>query len=184
MSKIYSKASDRLQKQVAKVMRTYCADLQAASVTIDVLNVAHDDPDNEESPLKLHGYACAAVVRIQGAKERAKGLGDAEIVFDEKTFIDLPEDTQTALIHHELHHLEIQRSPKGKVLLDEYRRPKLKMRMHDRQFGWFDEIARIHGKASIEVRQASALVLGGKQLYFEFALSGEFIPETEMKVVA
>ena len=184
MSKIYSRAPDALIKQVAEVMTTYCPDLTQNNVRIDCLTIADSDEDSEDPPLKLHGYACAAIVRIQSAKERAKGLGDAEIIFDEKAFIDLPQATQVALIHHELHHLEIQRTPKGKVVLDDYRRPKLKMRLHDRQFGWFDEIARIHGTASMEVRQASTLVLAGKQLYFEFALSGSFVPETKTELVA
>ncbi len=182
--KIYSKASDRLVAQVAAVMAAHCPDLSGNNVRVDCLNIAHDDPDNEDPPLKLHGYACAAVVRILGAKERAKGQGDAEIVFDEATFLRLPEPSQVALIHHELHHLELKRDGKGRVKFDEYRRPKLTMRLHDRQFGWFDEIARVHGTASLEVQQSSALLLGGKQLYFAVALNGDFVPNAAAELVA
>lgn len=173
MPNIYSKAPDDLIQMVRETMHAYCLDLETAQVRVDVLTIASSDEANEEPVLKLHGYPCAAVVRILGPKDRAKGLGDAEIVIDEIQWKELPRATQFALLHHELHHLELVRNPKGKVKHDEYRRPKLKMRLHDRQFGWFDEVARIHGKASMEVRQSTALVLSGKQTYFAFALAGE-----------
>jgi hypothetical protein len=160
---------------VAEVMHQHRLDLENSRVRVDVLTIASDDESNEEPVLKLHGYPCAAVVKILGPKDRAKGLGDAEIVIDEIQWNALPRATQAALLHHELYHLELVRNGSGKVKLDEYRRPKLKMRLHDRQFGWFDEVARIHGTASMEVRQASALVLSGKQLYFAFALAGESV---------
>ena len=75
-----------------------------------------------------------------------------------------------ALLDHELYHLEVQRNKHGKPKLDCNRRPKLTMRLHDRQYGWFDEIAQRHGSASIECQQAMGLYLAGKQTYFQFAL--------------
>jgi hypothetical protein len=41
--------------------------------------------------------------------------------------------------------------------------------MHDREFGWFDEIARRHREHSIEIRQSTRLVEDVGQLYFGFA---------------
>lgn len=53
--------------------------------------------------------------------------------------------------------------------MDAQGRPALKMRMHDREFGWFDEIARRHREHSIEIRQSTRLVEDVGQLYFGFA---------------
>lgn len=48
-------------------------------------------------------------------------------------------------------------------------RPVLKIRLHDQQHGWFDEIARRHGDASIEVQQAKAFADSSGQTYFGWA---------------
>jgi hypothetical protein len=53
-------------------------------------------------------------------------------------------------------------------VFDAVGRPKLLMRKHDHQFGWFDEVAQRHGEASPEVRQARVLMESSGQLYFDF----------------
>lgn len=52
---------------------------------------------------------------------------------------------------------------------DDLGRPVLKIRLHDQQHGWFDEIARRHGDASIEVQQAKAFADSSGQTYFGWA---------------
>jgi hypothetical protein len=66
--------------------------------------------------------------------------------------------------------LEIVRNKHGAPKKDCVGRPKLKMRLHDQQHGWFNEIAKRHGSASLECQQATRLFLHHKQTYFEFAL--------------
>jgi hypothetical protein len=60
-------------------------------------------------------------------------------------------------------------------------RPKLAMRKHDHQFGWFDEVAQRHGEASPEVRQARVLMEKSGQLYFDFEPRST-TPKRERKV--
>lgn len=56
--------------------------------------------------------------------------------------------------------------PQSKPILDDAGRPKLRLRHHDRSFGWFDEVAKRHGDESHEVRQAKQFADEAGQLYF------------------
>ena len=70
-------------------------------------------------------------------------------------------------------------------VLDECARPKLKLKKHDRQFGWFDKIAERHGHASGEVRQALKLFTEARQLYFDFgSIKGMASGSTEARLIA
>ncbi len=68
---------------------------------------------------------------------------------------------------HELTHLELAEK-EGAPVLDDGGRPKLKMRLHDYEFGWFTEVAERHKENAIEVQQARALIDGDGQVYFPF----------------
>ena len=162
----YTPASKGMQERAGDIIRRYYPILQLVDIKIDILMAATDEEDGE--PVKLNGYPCQAVVRILGPKERAKGQGDAEIVIDEANWNDLTTAEQDALLDHEIYHLEVVIGQNHKPKVDPYGRPKLKMRLHDRQFGWFDEIASRHGTASVEVKQATAFKLSASQLYFQF----------------
>jgi len=167
--KIYAKCSAEVLAKVSAMIEKFHPTLSGVGIKIACLSVANTDED--EPALLLHGYPCAAVVRLLGAKDRVRGIGDAEIVFDEAVFNDMEEAEQNALIDHELCHLDVKRKPKtGKPIFDCYKRPALTMKLHDRQFGWFDEVAKRHGSASLECKQAMGLVLSGKQVYFNFDL--------------
>lgn len=163
--KTYSKAPDAADC-VEKIQEHYHSDLDGVSVTALFV---FDEEASSESVLKHQGYPAAAVCRITPLRERAQGLADASIVIDRATWLTLSAPQRDALIDHELTHLtraldEETEQPKSDVL----GRPKLVMRHHDHQFGWFDEIAQHHGEASPEVRQAKALMESSGQLYFDF----------------
>ena len=138
-------------------------------VSIEHLFVSHD---GEGPALKFGGYPAAGVIRKTSTKERAAGRADAEMVLDFEHFKTLSPRQQDALLHHELHHLAVDIDGKSKQpKVDAAGRPVLKLRKHDRQFGWFDEIARIYGEDSGEVRQARQLVAEQGQLYFDLTAS-------------
>lgn len=161
--KTYSKAPDAVVERAAHLIAIFHPQLKEIGVKIDFLAIANDD---ETKPGLTHqGYPAAAVVRLLGIKERTMGRGDAEIVIDEHYWMGLDEAEKDALLDHELYHLVV---PK-RLVYDERGRPKLKIRKHDRQMGWFDEIAKRHGHASGEVKQAMNLVASAKQIYFDFA---------------
>ena len=131
--------------------------------------------DNESSlpVLKHQGYPAGATVRITALKDRALGVADAQIIVDRAGWLALSGRQRDALIDHELTHLEVkteeEEGAKDPVAVyDVLGRPKLLMRKHDHQFGWFDEVAQRHGEASPEVRQARVLMEKSGQLYFDF----------------
>ena len=164
MAKQYEKASEDVRKRIAKLRQKYHAELDG--VTLDVLFCFSDE---SEQVLTHQGYPALALTKVNGLKERAAGLSDALIVVDRYCYSGLTTAQMDALLDHELHHLvpvidEETEQPK----FDTLGRMKLAIRKHDRQFGWFDEIAQRHGDASIEVQQAKALNEEEQQLYFDF----------------
>lgn len=168
MSKTYSAAPD-VDTHIGNMLNLHHEALYGAEVT--ALFVF--DLDSTKAVLKHQGYAAAAVVRIVPVKDRSLGMPDATITVDRTTWLTMSPRQRDALIDHELTHLvrvmEVDDegnetdTPKCDVL----GRPKLRMRLHDHQYGWFDEIAERHGDASIEVKQVRRIL--DHQLYFDFA---------------
>lgn len=168
MSKQYSPASKDLEDRIARIVRRWHPDLEG--VTIQALFVFTDEPG---CALKHQGYPAAAVAKIVGTKERAAGMADALIVVDRYTYSGFTEARRDALIDHELQHLTRALDDEGRPKSDVLGRPKLEMRLHDHQLGWFDEIANRHGDASLEVAQARELIQASGQIYFDFGDPGD-----------
>jgi hypothetical protein len=169
MSTNYAKAPSEISERISRLIASFHPELNLNSVRIDCISAVNTD--EEEPAIKLHGAAGVAVVKVLDSKQRAMGRGDAEIVVDELRYYEMSEAEQDALLDHELFHLEIKLNRHGRPKVDEHGRPKLKLKLHDRQFGWFDAIAQRHGAASMECKQATRFVLSGKQLYFGFAMT-------------
>jgi len=170
--KIYERADEPVFAWVAELVKKYHPDLVSAGVSIDVLMVEHDDPDNENPAISHRGYPAAAQVRAVPVKDRAGGRRDAEILVDKRLFKTLPEKRKQALLDHELQHLQPVLGKEQRPKLDGAGRPRLKLRRHDRQLGWFDAIVRRHGEAAPEKVQARALLQEAGQLYFDFPGGG------------
>jgi hypothetical protein len=162
--KTYSQAPDA-DSCIETIRATYHQELRG--VTVAALFVF--DHESSVPVLKHQGYPAGAVVRITPLKDRALGIYDAQIVIDRAGWLALSQRQRDALVDHELTHLtrKIDKET-GDMLVDILGRPKLVMRRHDHQHGWFDEIAQRHGEASPEVRQARRLMESSGQLYFDF----------------
>lgn len=166
----YSLANDDLREHLDEVMSLYHPHLRDAGVRVDMLPAyaAQDMNGDTTGPaIKLGGHACYAVIRILGLRDRVAGRGDAEMVVDGDNWDTWDEDQLRAILDHELCHLELKVSDKGTVKRDDHDRPQLRLRQHDRHFGWFDAVARRHGSSSIEVQHASQLAAMAdlRQLY-------------------
>jgi hypothetical protein len=165
--KTYSQAPDA-DVCIEKIRLAHHEDLEG--VTVTALFV-FDAEESSKSVLNHGGYPAGAVVRITPIKDRALGIADASIVIDRSEWLRLSQRQRDALIDHELTHLtRVMDDDEGEEIpvFDALDRPKLKMRKHDHQFGWFDEVAHRHRDASPEVRQARALMGTSGQLYFDF----------------
>lgn len=171
MGKTYDQAPDEVHDRVKALLKRFYADtLAAAGLKIDLLMASTDTEDGHA--VTHGGYPALAVVRIVSSKDRAKAMGDAEIVIDRDAYEAMSAGQRDALLDHELYHLELVLDRNGKVKRDDHRRPKLKMRKHDVQVGWFAEIARRHDTSSHEVRQATEIFEEHGQLFFGFASAG------------
>lgn len=163
--KTYSAASSDLLLCIARMHAEYHTDLN--SVHVAALFVFDDE--ESEPVLKHQGYPAQAVCRITPTRDRALGVADAVIVVDRAIWTTLSQRQRDGLIDHELTHLERALDEEtGRPKVDAVGRPKLVMRRHDHQLGWFDEVAHRHGDASPEVRQAKQLFESSGQLYFDF----------------
>lgn len=167
--KTYGPTSDEVQRCLDKMRKRYHPDLEG--VTIGAIFV-FDEEESSKRVLKHNGYPAAAVVRITSMRDRALGMQDAVIVIDRAHWMDVKGAVAEALIDHELQHLERVIDPDKpkpeQKRVDSLGRPMLTMRRHDRQFGWFDEVAQRHGPNSLEVMQAASLMASARQLYFDF----------------
>lgn len=163
--KTYSASSADLEKVIDRMKSEHHPDLD--SVSVSALFVFDDE--SGEQLLKHQGYPAAAVVSITPVRQRALGVADAVIVVDRAEWTSLTAAQRDALIDHELTHLtRVVDEETGRPKCDAVDRPKLAMRRHDHQLGWFDEVAKRHGEASAEMRQARSLVAQTGQMYFDF----------------
>lgn len=150
-------------------------------VTVSALFVF--DTEATEAVLKHQGYPAQAVVRIVPIRDRALGMADANIVIDRSTWMTLSQRQRDALIDHELTHLTRSLDKEtGHPLFDALDRPKLAMRRHDMQIGFFTEVLERHGDASYEARATRQMFEVVSQLHFDFGpkahrpVSGGFQP--------
>lgn len=131
--------------------------LVESKVAIDFV-FAYAPQDNAGFPvghaLMLNGAPCLGIARIISVKQRVLGRGDAEVSLDGDWWNDASPEQQKALLDHELHHITVAKTKTGMPLTDDIGHPKLTMRKHDFQFGWFSIIAARHGMNSQECIQA------------------------------
>jgi hypothetical protein len=167
--KTYSDASSDLETAIERMQHAYHPDL--SRVRVGALFVFDDE--TTLPCLKHQGYSAAAVVRISPLRDRALGMADAVIVVDRFTWLTLSAESRDALVDHELEHLDrVIDEETQKPKYDTLGRPKLRMRRHDHQYGWFDGVAARHGEHSMEVLQAKQLIEQTQQLYFDFVPFG------------
>lgn len=164
MTKQFEPVGDLCDQRIEKLREAYYPDL--LGVTVGALFVF--DPDESIPVLTHHGYPAAAMIRIVGTRDRAAGMADAQMVIDKCVFESLDTKKQTAVIDHELFHLERVLDKHGTNLFDALDRPRLRIRKHDWHLGWFDQIAKRNREHSLEVMQARRLVHASGQLYFNF----------------
>jgi hypothetical protein len=167
MPTTYTPAEPEIYTLAESIITHYYPELREAEVTL-LIQMAFA-PRNEETgepkgPALTHGgYPAAAVVRVTKLEDRVAGLPDARIKLDGDHWDEWSQRERTAIIHHEINHLELVVDEEGNVQGDDIGRPKLRLRKHDHQIGAFDNIMRIYGDDAPETRAAAALVRSAKE---------------------
>lgn len=160
---IYTLAQKILQKHESH------APLLDAKVRIDLVFAFADISEKTNEPtncaLSKNGVKALGICKKIGLKERALDHGDAEIALDGDWWAQAGESEREALLDHELHHIEVRVDERG-ILLDDLKRPMLRMRKHDFEFGWFNLVAQRNGMFSLERQQARKMLESHGQLYW------------------
>ena len=147
----------QVHQMIAAVMEEYHSELVEHEVKIGA--DWYVPPEGKpEAPLKLHGYPAVAVVKITPVRQRQRGIPDAIITIDRAHWNGLSGDEQYALIDHEVQSISLARDKDDHVVADDAGRPRLRMRLHDCQCGWFLACADRHGDNSAEIQQARKLI--------------------------
>jgi len=148
-----------------------------AKVRIDLV-FAMPDLDEDGHPindaLKKNGVRALGICRKLGLKDRALGRGDVEISLDHYWWTQTADELmQKALLDHELHHIAVVVAKTSHLpRCEEDGRPKIRLRKHDFEFGWFTIIAARHGEHSQERIQAREIFERAGQLYFAELFKG------------
>lgn len=192
----FSRAPKETYGRLRAVVRECYPDLEelmarrAKPLVIDILDI-RADLDAKGDPvgpaIKHGGYAVAADIRIQPKALRALGLGAVLLRIDADKWPDLKDEEKDALLDHELYHLVPRREsdePEAPWKNDDLGYPMFAgMRMHDVEVGWFVEVAKRRGFASVEVQQAKKISDKWGQFLFNFATT-ENLPGLKISVGA
>jgi hypothetical protein len=155
-------------------------DLEEAEVAINALMAF-----SETGPaVKYCGQPWDLLIKGNSAKARLQGLADATLTIDGAWWADLPDAEKEAAVDRELHRLVVCRhkptasDPSDHILSDDAGRPRLKQLLPDIFLAGYSTIARRHGDASPERRQARTIRDDFGQLLW--AWDDDFGPSDEM----
>ena len=191
MSVLYTEADLEVLDFVAGVKSEYFPGLSfEPPIQIEVLMAS--DPKTGVG-VRLHGHACAAKIKLLRPEDRAAGRGDkytddgtpdVRIIIDRDRWNDLSERQRTALLHHELSHIQPVRNKKdGSLRYDDFGRVRLKLRLDDWLLTGFAETAAIFGSDALEVQSLAKVnkALKAKKTLFDAPVDAESDDSDESK---
>lgn len=167
----YTKAPKAIDDLIAQTLKQHHPQLHELQVKVTAwLAYAPRDKDGVRTgpALKWAGYEAAATIKVCNAKQRAQGLGDAEMCIEGDRWGGWSEAEKAALIDHEITHLEICRDGTGLVKSHVDGRPKLRARLHDWELGGFEDVVRRHGASAIEQKELGVFMDHHGELVFSF----------------
>lgn len=167
----YQKAPPEVKEMAEAVLEEFLTykELVEAKVKIDFLFAyaeVGEDGESKGDAITKHGIRALGIIRKIGIKDRVMGRGDAEVLLDGDWWEQASVGKRRALLDHELHHLEVVKDEDGVVIRDDLKRPKLRLRKHDVEVGWFAVVAGRHGSNSLEIEQAKAVMDSYGQLFW------------------
>ncbi len=166
MAAILTECTDTEALNMLRNVRKYLRkDLDEFEVTIAVIKAErklNKDGDATEGPvLALHGYECAATIRITTYAQRVLKIPDAILTINWEQWEGLTKGQKEALLDHELTHLVISRDAENTPRYDDLGRPLLRMRKHDWHLGGFLEVVERHGIQSLDASSVHAVATSG-----------------------
>lgn len=133
--------------------------------------------------LKLNGWPCAAIIKVNNLKDRIEGKADSTLTIDKDWWNNHDKKEQAALIDHELAHIEFKLDKKTEAIkMDDIGRPLLRLRRHDFQVGGFYEIGMRHGTAATEAQIVLDIQKKWMKMGFDFA-GNDMKPHPETRAI-
>ena len=168
----FQKDTGEVKKLASKLISRFPDNEPLAKANIDYVFAFADLDETTGEPindaLTKGGMRALGIARKLPLKDRTMGRGDAEISLDGDWWKEADEDSQAALLDHELHHIVVTEKR------DNLGRPIIKLRKHDIEFGWFSTIAARHGAVSMERVQAKQILdVYGQLIFPQLAATGE-----------
>lgn len=166
MGTTYTKADGESVRFINGVMKFHHQELSKAGVTLDVLFAGND----KGVAIKKNGFRVLGQIRKNSLAERAAGSADARLTIDGEWWEAANRQDRTALIDHELTHLEL---PDGRafddgVKRDDLGRPVLQLRNHDFEVGGFYEVIERNGVRAVEGQSIARIKSKMEQLEFNW----------------
>lgn len=96
---------------------------------------------------------CPAAAMLKIDADQWKALTDAQ---------------RAALVDHELTHLELKKDGDGVTKTDDFDRPKLMIKRHDVEIGWFGDVVRRHERDALEYQALDSLNRSVAQMQLPF----------------
>lgn len=167
----YAKAPPEVKEMAEAILEEFLSykPIVEAKVKIDFMFAfaeVGEDGESKGHALNKHGIRALGITRKLGIKDRVMGRGDAEVCLDGDWWEKATPARRRALLDHELHHIEVKLDEEGVVIRDDLKRPKLKLRKHDVEVGWFAVVAGRHGSNSLEIEQAKLVMDSYGQLFW------------------
>lgn len=162
MGVTYQPADSRVEHAAAKLRKEYHKELDEAGVTVCYLMAfapVGKDGEVKGSALKLHGYPCAAIVKVNNLLLRAQGVMDCTIQIDGDEWAERPDEEKLAILDHELEHIQVTAKRKDNngawiYETDDLGRPLTHLKHHDFYGGGFKSIMYRHQGSALETKFA------------------------------
>lgn len=167
----YSECDHDVRELLQQLMEKYHKPLADAEVQVDLVFAYATTDENGDKlgpALKKNGLRAAAIAKNIGLKERTKGCGDCEISIDGDEWPTYTLKQKKALLDHELTHFELKIDKHGLVVRDDLERPKIRIRPHDREVGWFDAVVNRHGREAFEFSHFNDIWQSTRQMNLPF----------------
>ena len=167
----YEKCPNDVAEIIESMLKAHHPDLSETNAQVHAyyaIPETNEDGESSTPPVKWHGYAVAAKVKINAYRERVEGKPDATIYLDKEEWDEMVPADRDAWIDKCLQCLEQVRDPADPKIpkKDDLGRPRLKYRKFDHVHLWFNAIASRHGDHAPEIQEAKFFAERNGQLYW------------------
>lgn len=125
-------------------------DFAECRLTIGILLVHPSASNPEKPPLMRNGFPVNGDFKKSSYEDRVQGKPDATLKFAGPVWSNFDDEEKAAEADHWLSKLIVARDKDKVIKTDDFGRPMLKNRPHDKEVCVYDEVVRRHGRKAPE----------------------------------